>query len=177
MDREMTEEDYKELREDFRMYVNVPFSFHILDKGNVGERSNGIDKCLSAIEADVEGGALLAEALGMLNKKINTIMERLESSGTNILIPDNRDISLSVGGVGFRNDQALQPGQTLRLVLALPSMSDTLITTFGSVIRSEAKSDEAGAWFEVAVKFHQIDDNERQGITRFLFNAQRRSGH
>ena len=141
MDREMTEEEYKELREDFRMYVNVPFSFHLLDKANVDERSNGIDKCLSSIEADVEGGALLAEALGLLNKKINTLMDRLESAGSSVFIPDNRDISLSVGGVGFRNDRALQPGQTLRLVLALPPMSDTVITTFGSVIRNEEKSD------------------------------------
>lgn len=177
MDREMTEEDYKELREDFRMYVNVPFAFHILDKGSVDEKSNGIDKCLSAIESDVQGGALLAEALGLLNNKINTIMERLESSGKNVFVPDNRDISLSVGGVGFRNDQALPPGQTLRLVLALPTMSDSVITTFGSVIRNEEKSDNKGNYFEVAVKFHQIDDNERRGITRFLFNAQRRLGH
>lgn len=176
MNSELTEEEYKELREDFRMYVNVPFSFHILDDDNV-EEPGDIDKCLSAIETDVEGGKLLAEALGLLNKKINTITKRLEGTGKNAFIPDTIKISLSVGGVGFRNDHALQAGQNLRLVLALPSMPDTIISTLGSVIRSEEKSDKEGSWFEIAAKFHQIDDKERRGITRFLFNAQRRSGH
>jgi hypothetical protein len=173
---ELTEKDYKELREDFRMYVNVPFSFHILDDENT-EEPGDIDKCLNAIETDVEGGKLLAQALRLLNKKINTITKRLEGTGQNAFIPDTRNISLSVGGVGFKNEQVLASGQTLRLVLALPSMPDTVISTLGSVIRSEERSDKEGVWFEVAAKFHQIDDKERRGITRFLFDAQRRSGH
>lgn len=180
MNQNMTDEQFKELREDFRMVVNVPFSFEpIKEDGEQGETSK-IDQCLSSIEKEVEGGKLLAEAFGLLNDKLNTIIETLESTGKNINIPDNMDISLSVGGVGFRNDKALLPGETLHLVFGLTPMPYTIINTKGVVIRSEEKSeeksDETGSCFDVAVKFQQIDEDERQDITRFLFNAQRRSG-
>ena len=178
MNSNMTEDKYKELREDFRMVVNVPFSFSLFNEDEDAKKvSSQIDNCLGSIEKEVEGGKLMAEAFGLLNDKLNVILKTLEETGKNITFPDKRDVSLSVGGVGFRNNTALLPGDTLRLVLALPPMPYALINTLGAVIRSEEKSDEKGTYFEIAVKFQQIGDDERQDITRFLFNVQRRSGH
>lgn len=177
MNIDMTEEQYKELREDFRLAVDLPFSFNHVDEDKTIEETNDIDQCLSAIESEVPGGKLLAEAFGLLNEKLSIIIETLEKTGRNISFPENVEISLSVGGVGFRNEKALLPGEVLRLVLALPPMPYDLINTLGVVIRSEEKSDKAGTYFDIAVKFQQIDEDERQDITKFLFNEQRRAGH
>ncbi|MEE9543347.1 MAG: PilZ domain-containing protein [Thermodesulfobacteriota bacterium] len=175
MDSNTTEGQYQDLREDFRMDVEVPFAFHLLDEESTEAEPENIDKYLKGIEAEVSGGSNLASALRILNDKLSSIISVLDSAGKNISMPDTRDISISVGGVGFRNDKPLMPDEKLRLTIGFPPIPYTMITTHGAVIRSEEMTDETGSYYMIAVKFQQLDEEERQDITRFLFNAQRKS--
>lgn len=175
MDLNTTEKQGTELREDFRMDVEVPFAFNLIDDDSIKDEPENIDRCLKAIEAEVPGGANLASAFRVLNDKLSTIIALLDNAGKNDSVPDRREISISVGGVRFRNEKPLLPGEKVRLLIGFPPLPYTMINTHGAVIRSVEKTDESGSYYLIAVKFQQLDEEERQDITRFLFNAQRRS--
>lgn len=174
MDAERSKDQTNDLREDFRMEVEVPFSFHLFEEDSIEDEPDNIDRYLKGIEAEVPGGENLALALRSLNNKLNSIIATLDKAGNSISVPETREISISVGGVGFRHDKALMPDELVRFVIGLPPLPYTLINTHGAVIRSEEKTDESGSYFLIAVKFQQLDEEERQDITRFLFNAQRK---
>jgi hypothetical protein len=175
MDSNLTEQQIKDLREDFRMEVEVPFAFYLLDEDAGEEKPDNLDRYLKGIEAEVQGGANLANAFRLLDDKLNVIISSLDNAGQNVSVPRTQEISISVGGVGFKNDRALMPDETLRLVIGLPPLPYTLINTHGVVLRSEEQVDEQGSHYIVAVKFQHLDEDERQDITRFLFNAQRKT--
>ena len=82
-------------------------------------------------------------------------------------------VNLSAGGVLLRGRHALEVGQTIRLVLDLP-IPDGALSGTARVIRVETRRSERGPFFEAGCTLHDIDDRDRDQITKFIFRFQAR---
>jgi len=87
-----------------------------------------------------------------------------------------QSINLSGGGFRFRNHQFAAPGTRMLVDLFLPVAPTRVISTLAEVIRCNeiALRLEKGTCFSTAMRFLEIDENDRETLISFLFMEQRK---
>lgn len=115
-----------------------------------------------------EKNRLLGDYLQTLSSKIDLIARHslFSQHSNNTQKPTSR-VNISEDGIAFLCDRALYKGNYLAIrLIFLPSYSPVI--TFAKVLRCTEKGEE----YQVAAKFHQLSDLERQELSRQIRKAQ-----
>lgn len=94
--------------------------------------------------------------------------------GKEELLP--RQINLSGGGIRFKVSELLEAGTLLNIDLFLPLDPSRVIRVVAEVLRcNEIKLRwEKGTQYMAAMRFHRINEKERETIISYIFSEQRR---
>jgi hypothetical protein len=110
----------------------------------------------------------LGDVLKSMNEKIDSIGRHLAFTSEESLRsrPKTR-VSISEDGIGFIGDRSFYKGNFIaaRLIF-LPKY--TMATSFAKVVRCVQKDDK----YQIAAKFHDITDKDRQIISRYILKSQ-----
>ena len=111
----------------------------------------------------------LAEYLHNQNRKIELLgQELMAEQKPQPPSKTIRQVNLSEGGIAFGSTNAINAGQLIALRLVfLPSNAGLIL--FAKVIRCDASD---GGEFQIAAKFHQINDIQQQLIGQQIMRAQ-----
>lgn len=174
-------------RDSFRVDRDIHFEFRpvsasFVEDNDVEDAFDDYDQCLrlvgelSKIDRDMlqslkvlgDKNRFLGDVLKSLNEKVDTIGRHIAFNSEESLRsrPKTR-VSISEDGMGFICDRSFYKGNffAARLIF-LPKY--VLVNTFAKVVRCVQKDDK----FQVAAKFHNISDRERQIISRYIFKTQ-----
>jgi hypothetical protein len=96
-------------------------------------------------------------------------------NGQREIVP--RQVNLSGGGLKFKTSEYVIPGSLLTINLFLPLIPPRVIHTVAETLRcSEIMlSREKGNSYNTAVRFHFINEKDRETIIAFIFAEQRRT--
>ncbi len=164
-------------REDFRVDDTIPITVSPLGKKkSEGNRPPFIDiiPVLRRLKAkNVDTDMLLL--VKVLDEKLNFIINQFESSSEGTA-PAARlhDLNISAGGLSFSSKECFELGEVLSLTIGLPPKPYTNINVLGEVARVDETNDGEGKSFNIGLKFMHLDAEERQDITKYLFDVQRK---
>ncbi len=176
------EDTYPNQREDFRIDDTLPLIYSPLGETNRREEESSIHDITPILrklkKRDMDPELLLL--IKLFDEKLNQIIKLTSGKDSGGYLagkaPIPTDINISAGGISFRSKESFKVGEVLNLVIGLPPQPYTHINIVGEVLRvSEvdgAAEDEMK--FNVALKFVHMDDEERQDITKYLFDVQRK---
>ncbi|MBI5327160.1 MAG: PilZ domain-containing protein [Deltaproteobacteria bacterium] len=86
-----------------------------------------------------------------------------------------REVNISASGLRFRCTEEFKEGDILKINIDLPCYPYMLLSIVGEVVRA-GRFEEAGSiYYNVAVKFADLDDEKRSDIIKYLFEVQRKS--
>jgi hypothetical protein len=155
--------------EDKRLYrrvdVVVPFGFRPADRTAVVP----IDPELPR-RAVVPPDDPVMAALERIERQLAWVINRLEWEERSPPVQPT-PINLSGAGVRFAGRQALAPGAVLELALVLPSDPPIRIRTFGEVVRHKRIGRAPNGSHEIAVKFVNVSERDRESIIRYTFRV------
>ncbi len=133
------------------------------------EQLNKIEKeSDQSLKVLADKNRLLGDYLQTLNKKIDTIGRHIAFTSEESLKqrPKTR-VSLSEDGIGFICERAIYKDSLLAVrLIFLPNY--VMASTFAKVVRCVEKGDN----FQVAARFYQIYDKDRQIISRQILKSQ-----
>lgn len=177
----------RENRDYFRISQDVIFDFKVVDAFSAehDHPENAFEDAVSLnllnelrrLDRDnvqtlrllTEKNRLLGDYLQTLSSKIDLIARHAlfsQHSNTNNQKPTSR-VNISEDGIAFLCDRALYKGNFLAVrLIFLPSYAPVI--TFAKVLRCTEK----GEAYQVAAKFHQLSDLERQELSRQILRAQ-----
>jgi hypothetical protein len=113
---------------------------------------------------------VLAECLKILNSKLDAILSILNLRENEQECFQSRNANVSGSGMSFEATEPYATGTLLEIKLILPTLSDSVLYTYGEVVRVQ-KSFEASQ--RVSVRFTEIDEDIRDLIVKFVFEKQR----
>ncbi|MBI5327227.1 MAG: PilZ domain-containing protein [Deltaproteobacteria bacterium] len=88
---------------------------------------------------------------------------------------NKREVNISASGLRFRCAEEFKQGDIVKINLDIPGYPYMLLGTAGEVVRAE-KTEEAGSiYYDVAVRFIDLNDEKRSAIIQHLFEVQRKS--
>lgn len=114
---------------------------------------------------------LLGDFLKSLTKRIDIVARHVAFANEESLKtrPKTR-ISLSEDGIGFISDRTLYKGSYIALrIIFIPNYA--VVTCYAEVVRCVTKDES----FQIAAKFHQLHDKDRQTISRHILKSQVRA--
>jgi len=118
----------------------------------------------------------MARALTEIDRKLNILLRLMvENRLTDIEQDLCHEVNLSGGGLRLTLPQQLNAGAKIGLEITLPLFPPIPLFTIAEVIRvvpSEC-STEGTPFFETALKFIEIDEDDREMIIRYVFKRQR----
>ncbi|SMF30997.1 PilZ domain-containing protein [Alteromonadaceae bacterium Bs31] len=176
----------RERRDFFRVSQDVLFDFKLADAFSAENDSPEIEfedsislslvnelrrldkDSLQTLRLLTEKNRLLGDYLQTLSSKIDLIARHtlFAQDGEAGERPKTR-INLSEEGVAFIADRALYKGNYLAVrLIFLPNYVPVVV--FAKVIRCEAKDDS----YQIAAKFHRLQDKDRQELSRQILKAQ-----
>ena len=176
-----------EKRDSFRIDKDIHFEFRpvsasFAEDNAVEEAFDDDDQSLrliselSKIDRDMlqslkilgDKNRFLGDVLKSMNEKVDTIGRHLAFNSEESLRsrPKTR-VSISEDGMGFICDRSFYKGNyfAARLIF-LPKY--VMATSYAKVVRCVQKDDK----FQIAAKFHDISDKDRQVISRFVLKSQ-----
>lgn len=132
-------------------------------------------------ESDAEQGFLqwankFSQRLKKIDEKLNQILEKLECERSGVSAATDatlRDISGS--GMGLVLFEPVELGQIFQISMSIPGFPLSSFQAYGKVVRISARSGKDKGLFDVAVKFLQISDTDREHIIAYSFSAQRKA--
>ena len=155
--------------EDKRLYrrvdVVVPFGFRPADRTAVVP----IDRELPPHAADPPDDPVMV-ALERIERQLAWVIDRLEWEERSPPVQPT-PINLSGAGVRFAGRQALAPGAVLELALVLPGDPPIRIRAFGEVLRHKRIGRAPNGSHEIAVKFVNVSERDRESIIRYTFQV------
>ncbi len=176
------EETFPNQREDFRIDDTLPLIYSPL-----GETSRNVERSsihdITPILRKLKQRKMDSELLLLIklfDEKLNHIIKQTSGGEGSVYLPGETplptDINISAGGICFRSKECFKPGEVLNLVIGLPPQPYTHINILGEVLRSTELEGvaEEDKKFRVALKFVHMEDEERQDITKYLFDVQRK---
>ena len=123
----------------------------------LAELDRELNKSINAVWRD---SPMVAQALGLLNRKISVIAaQSLEYEESGVHSYDNSMVNLSGCGIAFEGRQALTPGTRLQLSIILKPSQVTL-SIAGAVVSSEQRLASATMPYWIRVDFD--DDLQAQ---------------
>ncbi|WP_370978746.1 PilZ domain-containing protein [Agaribacterium sp. ZY112] len=175
-----------ERRDSFRIDEDVHFEFKLASSSSIEDihvndvfedddalglinQFNQLDeRGLKALGLISEKNHLLGDFLSNLNKKVELLSRQilLNSSDSLNSRPKTR-VSLSEDGIGFICDRSLYKGSYIAMrLIFLPNYA--VVSTYAQILRCVQKDEK----YQVAAKFHQIYDKDRQTIVRQVMRSQ-----
>lgn len=155
--------------EDKRLYrrvdVVVPFGFRPADRTAI----TSIASASPPYAADPPDDPVMA-ALERIERQLAWVIDRLEWEERSPPVQPT-PINLSGAGVRFAGRQALAPGAVLELALVLPGDPPIRIRTFGEVVRHKRIGRAPNGSHEIAVKFVNVSERDREFIIRYTFQV------
>jgi len=155
--------------EDKRLYrrvdVVVPFGFRAMDRATI----TSIASDVPPHAADPPDDPVMA-ALERIERQLAWVIDRLEWEERSPPVQPT-PINLSGAGVRFAGRQALAPGAALELALVLPGDPPIRIRTFGEVLRHKRIGRAPDGSHEIAVKFVNVSERDRESIIRYTFQV------
>ena len=155
--------------EDKRLYrrvdVVVPFGFRPIGRATI----TSIASDVPPHAADQPNDPVMA-ALERIERQLAWVIDRLEWEERSPPVQPT-PINLSGAGVRFAGRQALAPGAVLELALVLPGDPPIRIRTFGEVVRHKRIGRAPNGSHEIAVKFVNVSERDRESIIRYTFQV------
>jgi len=134
----------------------------------IGEMSKIDRDMLQALKLLGDKNRFLGDVMRSMNEKIDTIGRHIAFNSEESLRsrPKTR-VSLSEGGMGFISDRSFYKGNFIAArMIFLPKY--VMATSFAKVVRCVQNDDK----FQIAAKFHNISDRDRQIISRYVLKSQ-----
>jgi c-di-GMP-binding flagellar brake protein YcgR len=113
---------------------------------------------------------ILAGCMRAINAKLDAILNFLKLQDQGMVAPQVLPVNISGSGLRFYNPEPFAQGDLLEICLVLPTQPDTMLYTYGEVIRSEPAP---CARHNTCVSFTVIDEDIREKIVKFVFERQR----
>jgi hypothetical protein len=180
-------------REHVRIDDFISFDFSIMDreeyekvKDDYIAKSKSIAKCLepsTPFVGDIPGEKEPGETTGdippslllmlaNLDRKLDVIIDLLDHDEKRLekLKEKTRKINISGLGLRFQTEQKFRKGDILELTIDLPLVPPLSIPALGEVVRVDQ---EKTGVFNTALKFTAIDEDDREKISRYIFQRQR----
>ncbi len=155
----------KQLREHFRFDVYLPLAYAIPE-----------NQALAAVTAQWEMNRIRLRDIAPPETASHADGFRVVRWGEREeLLPER--INLSGGGLRFRMPEYTEPGTLMELYLFLPLVPARVIHVVAEVLRSTEMMLfwTSGNFFSTALRFHCIDEKDRETIISHIFMEQRRS--
>jgi len=118
----------------------------------------------------------LAEMLIQTHEKIDRIMDFLgikEADADSLQVI--RTVNISGSGISLVVTNPLEVGQFLDISLTIPGFPMGSFRAQGEVKRISALTGEESHWYEVGVKFLNLNEDQRERLVSFTFRQQRKA--
>ncbi len=185
-------------REYVRVEAYLPIKYKILDESEYEEArkrckklkgesySESVASLLSGLNLEklqdpdpidaegIEPG--MARVLTEIDRKLNLLLRLMvENRLTDIEQDLCHEVNLSGGGLRLTLPHQLSPGAKIGLEITLPIFPPIPLFTIAEVIRvaPSETAKESSTLFETALKFIEIDEDDREMIIRYVFKRQR----
>ena len=123
---------------------------------------------------DSEIGAAIVQLLINIDRKLNVILDSVDTSGKNVMREKKATIeNISGAGAKISCEEELAVGDILRIELILPTFPISPIIVFGEAVRVEESDVSRKKDFGVVVKFTTIREDDRDTLVRYVFQKQR----
>jgi hypothetical protein len=155
----------KQLREYFRFDMNLPICYSIPE-----------NQTLTSVKNEWQINKIHYEELSPpLMQRCGEGFKVLKWKNLTELMPDR--INLSGGGLRFRMPQYTEPGTLMHVNLFLPLAPPRVISVVTEVLRCNEMMLfwTKGNFYSIAMRFHCIDEKDRETIISHIFMEQRRS--
>jgi len=155
----------KQLREYFRFDMNLPICYSIPE-----------NQTLTSVKNEWQINKIHYQELAPpLMKRCEGGFKVLKWKNLADLLPDR--INLSGGGLRFRMPHCTEPGTLMLLNLFLPLAPPRVISAVTEVLRCDEMMLfwTKGNFYSTAMRFHCIDEKDRETIISQIFMEQRRS--
>lgn len=111
----------------------------------------------------------IAEYLSCINRKVDLLTQQFIAERNDSGADQVTQVNLSEGGIAFDSAKPLYKGSYIALkLLFLPAYVG--LTVFAQIIRCESAGENKG--YKVAAKFHRIDEQQRQLLSKQIMRAQ-----
>jgi len=179
--------DGRERRDYFRIRDNVSLEYQTVDNHTANNSEPAtlfpesatlglfaefrrIDKEASQLLYTInEQNRQIAEYLSCINRKIDLLTQQLIAENKDTGLDQVTQVNLSEGGIAFECAKPLYKGSFIALkLLFLPAYVG--VSVFAQIIRCEAVGDNKA--YKVAAKFHRIDEQQRQLLSKQILQAQ-----
>lgn len=161
----------EEKREDFRVSDTLPLSCKSSEHACGCDAPSEVASLLEGKEID----PALAAVLKLLDDKLNAVLDMLGPKAMLAGKPNLKELNISAGGLSFVSTEPYEVGEVFELVVGLPPTPFTMMTVHGEVVRVSQKMLEGIKSYEVGVKFLHLDEGDRQGLVKYLFDTQRKT--
>ncbi|MFH0728876.1 MAG: PilZ domain-containing protein [Pseudomonadota bacterium] len=117
-----------------------------------------------------------AECLQRIDNKLDRILEKLECEHTEVSPADDATIrDISGSGLGLVLSEPIETGQLLQISMSLPGFPLNSFQAFGRVVRVSPRKGNNDGLFDVAVKFLNMSESDREQLIAYSFSAQRKA--
>ncbi len=104
-----------------------------------------------------------------LNAKLDVILSLLKHQQADIACELPRRVNISEGGMSFSHDDSFAQGSTVEIKMMLPMFPPVFLIVYGSVVSCRKENDG----YQIGVSFHDMEEDIRDEIFRFVFKIQR----
>ncbi|MCX5815090.1 MAG: PilZ domain-containing protein [Proteobacteria bacterium] len=112
--------------------------------------------------------------LQVIDKKLDIMLDYLsETTDTGPYITKYLKVDISGSGIGFVSDIEMKEGEYVEIKVVLPIYPHLKITTLCRVLRSETRKKDDKQFWEVALGFLVINDNDKDLLINYIFMKER----
>ncbi|MEK7871133.1 MAG: PilZ domain-containing protein [Nitrospirota bacterium] len=176
--------------DDRRSYVRVdcmlPMEYRRIDKDNSPWNMEGILESWSAYSflAETDGSDLELEGSGDLDprilqrlvfieKKLDFVINYItQTKERGFKLPRIRSVNISGSGLRFYAEEEFRQGDQLEIIIILPIFPPVSLLLKGEVIRAELRTRDGDKIFEIAIRFLDIDEKDRDKIIIYTIKKQ-----
>lgn len=164
-----------------RAMACVPMRYRVVDEKTAKQVATAINSRItdrsatrpSEIPFDRSDTAQLHNRLQKIERSLELLTDLVLYAGTSRTPMTERELVLSATGLSFTPDESeeLGEGDSIELELLLPLRDPMRVRALGKVVRYVQQGGQTG---RAAVKFETIDESDRDEISRYVFQLQRR---
>lgn len=112
--------------------------------------------------------------LKVLDKKLDTIMERLDAQKNEKVYKSlHTMVNISGAGIRFLSNGPLTVGERVELRIALPISPLSKVSVLSEVVRTDQVAADGEAGWQIALKFLVINEYDRDVLINYIFARER----
>jgi hypothetical protein len=117
-----------------------------------------------------------AEYLFRIDEKLDRILEKLACEYPGVSPVDDATIrDISGSGLCLVLSELIETGQLLQISMSLPGFPLNSFQAYGEVVRISPRKGKDDGLFDVAVKFLNMSESDREQLIAYSFSAQRKA--